>query len=44
MATLTLFEPAGCTQTYAELAEAAKNKISHRGRAWLKLAADLRRM
>ena len=33
-----LFEPAGFTRTYAELDEAAKNKISHRGRAWLKLA------
>jgi XTP/dITP diphosphohydrolase len=32
-----LFEPAGFTQTYAELDAATKNKISHRGRAWLKL-------
>ena len=38
-----LFEPAGCTQTYAELDDDAKNKISHRGRAWLKLADYLRR-
>ena len=32
-----LFEPAGFDRTYAELDETAKNKISHRGRAWLKL-------
>lgn len=30
-----LFEPAGYTKTYAELDEATKNKISHRGQAWL---------
>ncbi|MSU46023.1 MAG: non-canonical purine NTP pyrophosphatase [Lacunisphaera sp.] len=34
-----LFVPQGCERTYAELAEAAKNKISHRGRAWAQLAA-----
>ncbi len=39
-----LFEPAGFTRTYAELDETAKNKISHRGRAWLKLAEWLRLM
>jgi XTP/dITP diphosphohydrolase len=37
-----LFEPAGFSQTYAELDETAKNQISHRGRAWLKLAEWLR--
>jgi XTP/dITP diphosphohydrolase len=37
-----LFVPDGCDRTYAQLDEAAKNKISHRGRAWLKLEAWLR--
>lgn len=32
-----LFQPAGHDCTYAELDDAAKNKISHRGRAWLML-------
>ena len=32
-----LFIPDGYDCTYAQLDEAAKNKISHRGRAWLKL-------
>ena len=32
-----LFIPDDYTCTYAQLDEAAKNKISHRGRAWLKL-------
>lgn len=32
-----LFIPDGYACTYAQLDEAAKNKISHRGRAWLKL-------
>jgi XTP/dITP diphosphohydrolase len=32
-----LFIPAGHACTYAQLDEAAKNKISHRGRAWLML-------
>jgi len=32
-----LFIPAGHDRTYAELSDAEKNKISHRGRAWLKL-------
>ena len=36
-----LFVPHGHTRTYAELTEAEKNKISHRGRAWLILAAEL---
>ena len=38
-----LFEPSGYTRTYAELDDDAKNKISHRGRAWLKLAEWVRR-
>lgn len=37
-----LFIPAGHDRTYAQLSEAEKNKISHRGRAWLKLAEWLR--
>ncbi len=37
-----LFIPTGDDRTYAELSEAAKNKISHRGRAWLILAEWLR--
>jgi XTP/dITP diphosphohydrolase len=38
-----LFIPDGFACTYAELPEAEKNKISHRGRAWLILAEWLRR-
>jgi len=37
-----LFIPAGFACTYAELPEAEKNKISHRGRAWLILAEWLK--
>lgn len=33
-----LFIPAGFTRTYAQLDEAEKNAISHRGRAWRQLA------
>ncbi|MFZ5495002.1 MAG: RdgB/HAM1 family non-canonical purine NTP pyrophosphatase [Verrucomicrobiota bacterium] len=33
-----LFIPEGCACTYAQLSEAEKNRISHRGRAWQKLA------
>jgi XTP/dITP diphosphohydrolase len=33
-----LFVPEGYQETYAELGDEAKNKISHRGRAWLILA------
>jgi len=33
-----LFVPDGFDRTYAELDEAAKNRISHRGRAWAQLA------
>lgn len=33
-----IFVPDGHDRTYAQLAEAEKNKISHRGRAWLILA------
>ncbi len=36
-----LFIPAGHERTYAQLAEAEKNKISHRGRAWLILVEGL---
>jgi XTP/dITP diphosphohydrolase len=38
-----LFIPAGFTCTYAQLSEAEKNKISHRGRAWLTLVEWWRR-
>ncbi len=37
-----LFIPAGHDCTYAQLSEAEKNKISHRGRAWLILRDWLR--
>jgi len=37
-----LFIPDGYGCTYAQLDEAAKNKISHRGRAWLILESWLR--
>lgn len=37
-----LFIPDGFARTYAELTEAEKNKISHRGRAWLILVEWLR--
>jgi XTP/dITP diphosphohydrolase len=37
-----LFVPAGDTQSYAELSEVQKNLISHRARAWAKLAGWLR--
>lgn len=37
-----LFVPDGFTRTYAQLSEAEKNGISHRGRAWAKLADWLR--
>jgi XTP/dITP diphosphohydrolase len=33
-----LFVPDGYTESYAELGEAVKNSISHRARAWAKLA------
>ena len=32
-----LFVPAGKTQTFAQLSEADKNDLSHRGRAWAQL-------
>jgi XTP/dITP diphosphohydrolase len=38
-----LFIPHGFDRTYAQLTEAEKNKISHRGRAWQILAAGLGR-
>jgi len=31
-----LFVPEGCAQTMAEMAPSAKNRVSHRGRAWLR--------
>lgn len=33
-----LFIPDGFDRTYAQISEEEKNRISHRGRAWLKLA------
>lgn len=36
-----LFVPEGFACTYAELSESEKNAISHRGRAWVQLAAWL---
>lgn len=33
-----LFIPAGFDRTYAQITEAEKNRISHRGRAWRQLA------
>ena len=37
-----LFVPDGFAQTYAEIGDAEKNRISHRARAWGQLAAWLR--
>ena len=37
-----LFVPTGFDQTYAELSEPEKNAISHRGRAWSSLLAQLK--
>jgi XTP/dITP diphosphohydrolase len=36
-----LFVPDGYTESFAELGEAVKNSLSHRGRAWVQLAAWL---
>lgn len=36
-----LFIPDGGERTYAEISEAEKNNLSHRGRAWLKLVKRL---
>lgn len=36
-----LFVPVGYTQTFAELGDAVKNTLSHRGRAWAGLATWL---
>ena len=38
-----VFVPAGETLTFAELGEAVKNRLSHRGRAWAAVADWLRR-
>jgi XTP/dITP diphosphohydrolase len=37
-----IFVPAGQTLTFAELTETVKNRLSHRGRAWARLAVWLR--
>jgi XTP/dITP diphosphohydrolase len=37
-----IFRPEGYMESYAELTEEAKNRISHRGRAWARLAERLR--
>ena len=37
-----LFVPTGHAQTFAELGDATKNKLSHRARAWAKFAAWVR--
>lgn len=37
-----LFVPAGFARTYAQLTDAEKNRISHRGLAWQRLADALR--
>lgn len=37
-----LFVPEGSSLTFAEMSEAAKNAVSHRGRAWAQLAEFLR--
>jgi XTP/dITP diphosphohydrolase len=34
-----MFMPTGYTQSFAELGDAVKNELSHRGRAWVQLAA-----
>jgi len=39
-----IFVPGGYACTYAQLTDSEKNKISHRGRAWLILAEWLRRV
>jgi XTP/dITP diphosphohydrolase len=36
-----LFIPEGQTRTFSELSEAVKNKLSHRGRAWIEMARYL---
>ena len=38
-----LFVPDGCTETFAQLGEDIKNTLSHRARAWQKLAARFSR-
>jgi XTP/dITP diphosphohydrolase len=38
-----LFVPDGYTQSFAELGDDEKNKISHRARAWTSLAEWIRR-
>ncbi|MCZ6508443.1 MAG: non-canonical purine NTP pyrophosphatase, partial [Acidobacteria bacterium] len=36
-----VFLPDGESRTYGELADADKDRLSHRGRAWRRLAEDL---
>ena len=38
-----LFVPAGYSETYAELGDTVKNRISHRAHAWARLAEWIRR-
>jgi XTP/dITP diphosphohydrolase len=37
-----LFVPTGYTESFAQLGDAVKNELSHRGRAWVQLAAWFR--
>ncbi len=37
-----IFVPAGYSETYAEIGDAVKNRLSHRARAWAELARWLR--
>ena len=37
-----VFVPNGCAQSFSELAETEKNRVSHRGLAWARLAGWLR--
>jgi XTP/dITP diphosphohydrolase len=37
-----IFVPEGSVSTYAEMAPDAKNRVSHRGRAWTELARKIR--
>jgi XTP/dITP diphosphohydrolase len=37
-----LFLPAGYSESFAQLGDAVKNELSHRGRAWAQLAAWMR--
>ena len=39
----SIFVPSGSTRTFAEMAAAEKDAVSHRGRAWGGLAGKLAR-